>query len=124
MRERPARWSGKNAADIVVIAEGSVAATEIPAEHGFGFKIAELRRLGFTDPVKMITTHPAIASYSAERLNVAGEIVANLDDRSDAMFKQLIVKRRAVIDSVRDASPKCWADVLAIMGAKRKESRQ
>ena len=42
-------------------------------------KIAHLREFGFGDPVKMITSNPAIVGYALERLILCGGIVTGLD---------------------------------------------
>ena len=78
-------------------------------------KIADLRELGFADPVKMITPNPAILGYAQERLLLCGWIVMGLDNGNEQMFVGLIKEPRAVIDAVAAAQPRTWSEVRAII---------
>ena len=83
--------------------------------------MADLRELGFADPVKMITSSPAILGYARERLLLCGRVVMRLDDDgADGMLAPLIKQSRAVIDAVALARPRTWAEVRGIiLAAKR-----
>ena len=84
-------------------------------------KIADLRELGFADPVKMITSAPAILGYAPERLLLCGRIVTRLKDgMADDMLARLIKEPRAVIDAVAAAQPRTWSEVRAILAAAKK----
>ena len=83
-------------------------------------KIADLRELGFADPVKMITSTPAILGYAPERLLLCGKIVMQLrDEEKERMFLQLIKQPRTAIDAVATAQPGTWTEVRAIIAATR-----
>jgi hypothetical protein len=62
-------------------------------------RIADLRELGFNDPVKMVTSRPAILGYARERVLICGRIVMRLEERTDDMLGRLIKESRAVIDA-------------------------
>ena len=78
-------------------------------------KIADLRELGFADPVKMITSSPAILSISRERLALVCRIVLRLEDGTDKKISQLIMKRRALLDAIDVAKARTWAEVRAML---------
>jgi hypothetical protein len=58
-------------------------------------KIAHLREFGVGDPVKMITSNPAIVGYALERLLLSGGIVTGLDKGTDEMLVRLIKEPRS-----------------------------
>ena len=82
-------------------------------------RLADLRGLGFTDPVKMITSLPAILGYARERLLLCGGIIAGLDDRADGHLLRLISKPRRAIETVAAAEPARWSDVLMLLREAR-----
>jgi hypothetical protein len=83
-------------------------------------KIADLRELGIADPVKMITSSPAILGYARERLLLCGRIVTRLEDgRAEVMLARLIKMPRAVIDTVAAAQPRTCSEVRAIIAAAK-----
>ncbi len=87
-------------------------------------KLDDLRQLGFADPVKMITSSPAIVGYSRERLLLCGKIVTQLDDDgTDRMFAQLVKQPRAVIDAVDAAGPRTWSEVRIVMTAGKADGK-
>ena len=94
--------------------------TSLPTILGYAIdnircKIADLRQLGFDDPVKIITPNPAILGYARERLLLCGGIVTGLDGGTDEMLVRLIKEPRAVIDAVAAAQPLAWSEVRAII---------
>ena len=94
--------------------------TSLPAILGLAIdnitgKLSDLKRLGFADPVKMVTSSPAILGYARERLLLCAGIVAALDDGSPTQVGQLINKRRTLIDAVAAAKPRKWAEVRQIL---------
>ena len=78
-------------------------------------RIADLRELGFDDPVKMVSSHPAILVYSRERVLLCGRVIMRLEERTDSMLGRLIKESRAVIDAVAVAQPRTWSDAHAII---------
>jgi hypothetical protein len=100
--------------------------TSLPAVLGYAIsnirgRIADLRELGFADPVTMITSLPAILGYARERLILCGTIVMRLDDDNpDGMLARLIRQPHAVIDTVAAAQPRTWSEVRIIIVAATK----
>ena len=78
-------------------------------------RITDLRELGFSDPVRMVTSRPSILGYARERVLLCGRIVMCLEERTDNMLGRLIKESRAVIDAVAIAQPRTWAAVHAII---------
>ena len=91
-----------------------------------GTFIVDLRELGFTDPVKMITPNPAILGYAQERLLLCGRIVTGLDNGNEQMLVRLIKEPRAVINAVAAAQPRSWSEVRAVItrvkGTRRRQT--
>ena len=87
-------------------------------------KIADLRELGFADPVKMITSNPEILGYARDRLLLCGRIIMRLHDgQTDQMFHWLIKKPRALIDAVEAAQPRTWSEVRTIVAAAKNKAK-
>src|SRR5262245_9694778 len=84
-------------------------------------RIADLRELGFKDPVKMVTSRPSILVYARERVLFCGRIVMRLEERTDNMLGRLIKESRAVIDAVALAQPRTWSDAHAIIVAAKRD---
>jgi hypothetical protein len=83
-------------------------------------RIADLRELGFNDPIKMVTSRPSILVYARERVLLCGRIVMRLEERTDNMLGRLIKESRAVIDAVTVAQPRTWSDVRAVIVMAKK----
>ena len=81
-------------------------------------RLSDLRELGFADPVKMITSFPAILGYARDRLLLVAGIVAGLRDRVDGQVARLISKPRSLIEAVAAAAPETWAEVLELMRSR------
>ena len=103
--------------------------TSFPAIFGFAMenirgKIADLRELGFDNPVMMITSLPAILGYARARLLLCGRIIMRLHDgRTDQTFPWLIKQPRALIDAVEAAQPGTWSEVRTIVAAAKNKAK-
>jgi hypothetical protein len=87
-------------------------------------RIADLRKLGFADPVKMITSNPVILGYARDRILLCGRIIMGLhDDQTDQMFCWLIKKPRAFINAVEAAQPRTWSEVRTIVAAAKNKAK-
>lgn len=90
---------------------------DLPSCAAIDTRLADLRALGFADPVKMITSSPAILGYSRERILLCGEVVTRLADAPPSAFRLLLGKRRSLIDRIAAAAPRTWAEVRLLISA-------
>ena len=88
---------------------------QLPAIDNIRGKLDDLKALGFENPVKMITSSPAILGYAPARVRLVGGIVASLTDRNDTMFSRLISKRRELLEVVAASKPATWSEVRTIL---------
>jgi hypothetical protein len=72
-----------------------------------------------SDAVRVIEKLPSILGSDAGRVGEVAAIVANLNDKSDDQIQKLLAQPREVIDAVKRAQLKTWAEVWARVQAEK-----